>query len=101
MSKQKNVLKIEKKVMIKCDYHDLNEFIKNELKLPQFEFIADEELNNDSTWTTNVRPEEMDYKEFIAILRGGSTMYQSGALMNQLCFEGKLEAGEYAVDICW
>ena len=102
MSKQKNVLKCEKKVMISVDYNDLDRFIQDEFNLPNFELVADEELNNDTTKTFNVDAEEMNQKELVGILRGTkSTQYQTRQLLCQLCFEGKLEAGEYAVNISW
>lgn len=102
MAKQKNILKCEKKVMISVEYHDLEKFIQDELNLPEYDFIADEELNNDTTWTAKVEPIEMNSKELCDIVRGKeTTMYKTRNLLDQLCFEGLLEAGEYAVDICW
>ena len=101
MAKEKNVLDCEKKVMITCEYDELERFIKEEFNLPNYDIIADEELINDIIWTTNVESIEMDAKELINIIRKGNTSYKTRSLMNQLCFEGKIEAGEYAVDICW
>lgn len=101
MSKQKNVLNCEKKVMIGCEYDELERFIRDEFNIPNYDFIADEELSNDMTWTANIEPKEMDAKELLDVIRNGNTGFKTSDLMNQLCFEGRLEAGEYAVDICW
>lgn len=101
MSKEKNVLKCEKKVMISCDWHEIERFIQEEFNLPNYEIVAEEELSNDMTWTANVEAEEMDAKELVKVLRTGNAQWQTRSLMNQLCYEGKIEAGEYAVRISW
>ena len=101
MSKQKNVLKCEKKVLISCDETDFNNYMREEFNLPNFEIVAEQELNNNMTWTTTVEPKEMDAKELLKIIRSGNAQWKVANLLDHLCFENKLEAGEYGVEIAW
>jgi hypothetical protein len=101
MAKEKNVLKCEKKVMITCDYNDFNNFMQEEFNIPNYEIIAEEELHNDMTWTATVESNEMDAKELLKIIRTGNAMWSTRKMLDHLCFEGKLEAGDYGIEICW
>lgn len=101
MAKEKNVLKCEKKVMITCEETDFNDFMREEFNIPSYEIVAEEELNNNMTWTSTVESKEMDAKELLKIIRTGNAMWSTGKMLDHLCFEGKLEAGDYGISICW
>lgn len=94
-------LKCEKIVVIEVEYSDLEEFVRKEFNQNGYELIPDEELNNNMTKTYDVEPKEMDQKVLMDFIRHNKGMYLTGKLLDQLCFEGKLDEGKYNVDICW
>jgi len=90
-------LKCIKKVMIEVDDNDLNTFIQNEFNQHGFEMVADLEMNDMTAKTFNVKPKEMDQKKLVDFIRYNKGMYITHDLLDQLCFEGKLDEGEYVV----
>ena len=94
-------LKCEKKVMIKCDYYDLDQFIQHHFNQSKYEFVADIEGNNYTSYTYNVEPKKMDEEKLMNFIRYNKGMYLIKDLLNQLCFENKLEKGEYIINVSW
>ena len=104
MAKQKNKLECTKKVVISVDEHNLSTFIRNEFNQPSFEFVADWEANNDSEYSINVHKEELDneqIKEVLDFVRHNKGDRITGLLLQQLCVEGKIDEGEYLIQVCW
>jgi hypothetical protein len=92
-------LKIEEKSVREVDYHDLDKFISDEFGI-QYECVPYEEWNNYSSHSIDVKPKPLGDHEKAKISRG-DFRYLTGDLLNELCHQGKLEAGEYLINIFW
>lgn len=90
------------------NYNDLDraisEFLKEKgAKNTEFEVVAYEELGNDSDKAFNIGkydwavPDEKDKQE---ILRG-NLYFRTGPILEWMCAEGKIPAGDYVVEISW
>ncbi len=93
-------LKVEERKAFFVDYHDLDKFINHHYPILQskFEFVADEEMNNDSEKEINVTGEaKWGEKE----IQRGEGMYMTSALLNDACRRGLLEKGTYIISVCW
>ena len=90
-------LECEKATVFKVDYNDLDEFL-SEVYGIQFEIVAEEELNNYSDKSITVESEQMD-EYWQARFKEGR--YDTRSLMNQACYDGLLEPGEYVIHIFW
>lgn len=83
------------------DYDDLDKFINfhffdNEDK---FCFVADEEANNDSSYTYNVDGEVGGYgREKIS---NNETMYMTRTYLDEACRLGLIPPGNYLIEVCW
>lgn len=84
-------------------YNDLDEFINHcypDLET-KFEFVADEEMSNDSEKAIHVDGEvdEYDAKK----IQEGETMYMTHALLNDACRRGLLKHGKgiYIIEVSW
>lgn len=94
-------LKIEERKAFFVDYGDLDAFINHHypnLK-NKFEFVADEEMNNDSEKEINITGEvdKRDEKQ----IQEGEGMYMTGGLLNDACRRGLIEKGTYVIQVCW
>lgn len=90
------------------NYNDLDraisEFLKEKgAKNTQFEVVAYEELGNDSDKAFNIGkydfslPDESDKADIL----NGKLHYQTGRILEWMCAEGKIPAGDYVVEISW
>ena len=85
------------------DYHEVDELIKANFPLAaakDYECVAFQEWDNDSCYTFRVRPEAPDQwsqKE----LDAGKFQWQLAAMLDKLCLDGKIEAGNYLVRVSW
>ncbi len=70
-----------------------------------YEFVADLEMNNDTSWTTSVGPKDtlggsslQNISEFI---ENGSYSRLAHQLMQYMYDKGMITEGEYIVEVCW
>lgn len=70
-----------------------------------YEFVADMEMNNDTSWTTSVGPKDtligsslQDVSEFI---ESGNYDHLAYQLMQYMYEKGMITEGEYIVEVCW
>lgn len=63
-------------------------------------FCASEEVGNDTSHEYTVEAEQPESYE-MADFQAGEWHYKTGVILNWMCAEGKLEAGEYVVEVCW
>lgn len=100
-------MKTTKKTILEVDYNELdksiNEFLKEKGIKGEFEVVADEELNNDSqkSFLVDGKEDEFFLKYDLPDIKKGKFSFKTGTILNWMCIEGKIEAGEYIVDICW
>jgi|ERR1035437_137067 hypothetical protein len=100
-------MKTKTKTVIEVDYHDLNEEIAKFLKskdLPigadGFECVVEEEWGNDSDHAFTLEKEQPDEYDMVK-MKKGNYQYKVGSILNWMCAEGVLAAGEYLVTVCW
>lgn len=94
-------LKVEEKKVFFVEYGDLDNFINHHFpKLEnKFEFVADEEMNNDSDKEITVSGEVDEYAEKLLLEGGG--MYMTHVFLNDACRRGLLEKGTYVIRVSW
>ncbi len=95
---------MKKKTVIEMEYGELETLVKEALGQP-FEFVPDQEASNDSTHSFSVDgsdPDDYDQKKVDEFIKHGKwSNWLALPLMNTLCKMGKLEKGEYLVNVCW
>lgn len=104
----------ETKTVHFVDWHAFNEFIEAEFGHP-FEIVADQETSNDSSLSFSVtgkrfNPDTKEYEPGITdydredveeFRETGSYYFLASRLLEYLCVEGKIEPGEYLIEVCW
>jgi hypothetical protein len=66
-----------------------------------YEIVAAEELSNRSTLNFDVEPKLDDEDDVNDILSGKWIAWCTNDLMNKLCLDGHIEAGNYIIDCSW
>lgn len=117
-------LKHKKEVKITVSCFDLDKFIteyfafprkkemmdkyrekpKQGIYLREFEFVAIEEANNDSSYTYNITGDlyDWDHKEMEEMLEAKKfDSWSTRRILDYLCSEGVIEKGNYLIDVSW
>ncbi len=98
-------LKHEYKTYIEVDYGNLDEFLTERFGLnEEYEFVAAEEVGNDSSTTLNVEPKldkyaKEDVEEVLKTKKW--KCYRTRALLCYLCEKGEIPAGKYLISVSW
>lgn len=81
---------------------DLDRFISQVYGV-EFNFVADNEVGNDSSVSFAVDGVLDDYErdEVAKFARGEVVSYISRTLLNDACARGLIPAGDYLVSVCW
>lgn len=70
-----------------------------------YEFVADMEMNNDTSWTTSVGHKyslsEYDHKDIAEFLESGKYSRLAHQLMQYMYEKGMITEGEYIIEVCW
>lgn len=85
------------------DSNELDRFIKVHLG-HDFEFIADQECDNDSEHSFNVDKGQLDdygKKLIVEFKKTSKGTHITGFLLNHLCDQGVLAPGEYLISVSW
>ncbi len=93
-----------KKLMIEVDYSEVEQIIQDTYGIKEYNLPCAEETGNDTALTYNISPEEANASTLESINKmrlDKCVSYKTLALMNDLCFKGLIEAGEYVIEICW
>ena len=92
--------KITSKTYNELDSHSLEEVITEFLGQKEFySIVAAEEIGN-HTWEVTVnKASKYDLSELEGAKAGNG--YHTGAILNCMCSEGLLDAGEYIIDTTW
>lgn len=91
-------LKFEEVQHYKVDYSDLDDFINHHFfnGSGKFNFVANEEASNDSSYNYHIDGKVDDYEE--KEISEGKTMYMACAYLNAACKMGLIPPGDYLVD---
>lgn len=90
---------MKKKTVIEMGYNELDQLISKEFGI-DYECVPYEEWNNDESHQFNVEAESMDAYDLKKFAKQKYD-YMTRSLLNELCFRGKIEAGEYIVKVSW
>lgn len=92
------------KTIVVVDYDDVDKAVNKFFKLKgidaKSECVCDNEWVNDSSHSFTVKPEPPSTPDKKGI-EGGDCSYCLGVILNWMCVEGHIDAGEYLVDISW
>ena len=94
------------KTIIAIDYSKLERLVQAAYDIPEWSFVADNEMNNDSEKEINIKAEELDkydagkLEEFITS-KGRKGSYLTTTIMTDLCNKNILQPGCYIVSVCW
>lgn len=81
-------------------YKDFDRLVQETYELPNYKCIAENEWNNDSSYTfqdVNGIVDEGDEKALAA----KTFSWQADLLLNDLVRRGKLLPGNYIIEVCW
>ena len=95
-----------KKQVIEMEYGELEKLIEKTYGFEEYCFPAEQEIDNDSSWTTKlVANEELDEwdKKDLEEMKATKKPKQrrTHLLMQDMCNNGILEPGDYVIQICW
>jgi len=99
-------LKCKKMVMIDVDCWDLEKFIKENadkvgiLINDNYELIAEEIWNNDSTYPYFVAKDNINPEDIIDIATGNLN-FKLGTILTKFANANLIEEGKYIIDVCW
>ena len=95
-------LKVEKKVVFKVDSSCFDEFVKS-IYGGNFEFVADHEAHNYSSYEFSAPNMNMDFKgKYEAKIREGKfNGVPVHAIFNVLLKDGHIEKGDYIIEVFW
>jgi len=97
-------LKMKSKRIHEVEYHHLDAFISAEYDV-NFEVVADQELSNDSAKTMTIRGEVPTEDDLERLQQINHTKivppFSLRMLMENLCFRGRLPAGDYVIKVSW
>jgi hypothetical protein len=85
-------------------YYDLENFIREETGIKDFEVLADLECSNDTALRWGITGQDIldfqreDFQEFKA---GKPKQYMTRCIVENLCAEGKIAPGTYVINISW
>lgn len=95
-------LKGEKKVIFEVDYSDFEDFV-NEIYGGNFDFVADHEANNYSSYDFDAPNMNRDFggKYEAKIREGKFNGVPVHAIFNVLLKDGHIEKGNYIIKVSW
>ena len=98
---------MKKRTYIEVDYSDLNEEILSflqekfpELEIQEYEMVAEQEWGNDEEHTADVKPKLPD-QYYMNRMKKGNFSFELFNILDWMCYEGKLEEGDYLISISW
>jgi len=95
-------LKAEKKTILKVEYADLEAFAES-VYGGNLEIPAIEETNNDVSLEYTVTGEisKWNLSDAEKIRAGFYPHYCTGLVLDLLCFDGRIERGDYVIRVSW
>jgi hypothetical protein len=99
-------MKFKQEKVFRPEWHEIEKEITAFLKskgvpmMEDYNIPCEEEMSNDSTYSSNVNPEVPSAYEMKDILKG-QLGWKTGMILDWMCAEKVIPAGEYVVDISW
>ncbi len=103
MTEEKPTLKVEKKILFKVNYSDLDDFI-SKVYNQEFEFAVAEESSNDTSHEFGGIDgviDEYDEKQLAEFIKDGNYNYCARIIIQDLCRRKLIEPGDYLINVCW
>ena len=97
------MLNHKKRSVITVEHNDMDKFI-SEVYDRTFEFVADEEANNYSSYEFTVERktlDDYDTKKLDGFKATGKGQFLSLLLLTDLCNKGLIESGDYIIQVSW
>jgi hypothetical protein len=93
------------KTVTEIEYHELEDLVKEKLGYKNYSFVAVEECGNDSSHEFTVEKgfedSEYDKEQIEKWEKGEFVQFSNHVILNKLCMEGHIPAGNYIVQVCW
>lgn len=91
------------KLVVECDYNEIEALAEKHYGAKGYSFVATQECGNDSSHSFSVtnKLDNWEKKEAEKIRQGKIPTYHNSTLLNCLCADGFIEAGDYVVKVCW
>lgn len=89
----------ETKIIVHCDYHEVELIIEKEYGFDEYSIPASEEVGNDITLEFTVDGELDEWEKDDIAKR--KEMYRTRIYLNDLARQGKIQKGDYCVRISW
>lgn len=93
-------LKHKKETVFFVDYKDFDNFV-SEVYNCDYEFVAEHEANNYSSYEFEAPNLNEDYDDEYAKIRAGKLMSDTHGLFNCLYEDGHIEKGKYVINVYW
>ena len=87
---------MRKETVIRADYTEIESLIQRFYNIKEYCIPAMEEVGNDTSLSFKVTPVELDSDVIV-----GESKWRTKDILDDLCFRGRLEPGEYVVDVSW
>lgn len=90
-----------KEIVIKCNYNEIEHLLEQHYGITHYEILAAEECVNGTNLDYDIDGKDYDEDDVAEILAGKFKHWCTSDLMNKLCADGYLEAGNYIVSCSW
>jgi hypothetical protein len=94
---------MKRKSVISLSSSELDELVKKHLGYKDYDFVAVEECNNDSSHEFDVdgKVDTCGKSEIEKWKAGKGETFTNATILNELARLGHIEKGEYIVEVCW
>jgi len=90
------------------DYNEFEQLVHSTFGVPNWEYVPDEELSNDTTQTYNdikktdcEKWHDFDWKDWVAFLEQRKTRYMAQRIIERLVHLGKIPEGNLLINVSW
>ena len=84
---------------------DLEKLIQDTFNIKEYNLVSAEEERNDTVWTCRINNDPVDAYHLKAIQEwlktGSEPSFMTRHIMQHMCNMGKLDPGDYLVEISW
>lgn len=94
---------MEKVTIIKTDYNEIEDLLDQHYGITHYEVVAAEELGNGSNLDYDIdgKLDKWELEDFEEIQNGKFLLHRTRILINKLCADGYIEAGNYIINVSW
>lgn len=102
-TQEKPKLKCREQMIISVNYRDFDSFVEQVYGI-SFDFVNSEECGNDTThsfYGIDGEHSEYDHEDLGLFKENEKTSYVARILLNDLCRNGFIKAGDYFINVSW